>query len=189
MKGSVMNKLLLMFIVPLAGTLLAPAAAPAQAVPYNTPYPYPGGGPGYVDGQYGTYGAYGGYDSYGATVPVPYAPPPTPYEVQPPAPGPGFAWVPGRWQWNGAQYLWIAGQWTLPPAYGAAWVGPRWVPYTHRWSPGWWRPGPTVVAPPVYARPVPGYGFPGRTVVAPPAYRPGPFVGPRQGGGWRGWHR
>jgi len=35
------------------------------------------------------------------------APPPLRYEVPPPTPGPGYAWVDGFWNWAGGRYVWV----------------------------------------------------------------------------------
>ena len=55
-------------------------------------------------------------------------PPPPRYGVVGYAPGPGFVWVDGYWDWR-------------PPRPGAVWVPHRWVPYgrRYRFVRGYWR--------------------------------------------------
>jgi len=43
-----------------------------------------------------------------------------------PQPSPQYVWVGGHWHWNGGQYGWVAGAWTLPPVENAVWIAPRW---------------------------------------------------------------
>jgi len=50
------------------------------------------------------------------------------------APGPGYVWVPGYYDWAGDNYTWIQGSWILPPRPHASWVAPR---YEHRRG-GWY---------------------------------------------------
>ncbi len=68
------------------------------------------------------------------------APPPPQTEVVVAAPGPGYAWVPGYWAWNG-RWVWVGGHWTLGPHPHAVWVGPRYVTRGHHYvyHPGYWR--------------------------------------------------
>ena len=56
-------------------------------------------------------------------------------EVAVGAPGPGYVWVPGYYDWVPARadYVWIGGSWVLPPHAHAVWVAPR---YEHRRG-GW----------------------------------------------------
>ncbi|MCU1328191.1 MAG: hypothetical protein JWN34_3561 [Bryobacterales bacterium] len=82
---------------------------------------------GYVGGGY--YGGnYGGY----------YAPPPPPPRVyaRVPAPGPGFFWVDGYWNFLNSRYVWVDGYWGRPPYRGSYWVAPRY--YGRRYYPGYW---------------------------------------------------
>jgi hypothetical protein len=72
------------------------------------------------------------------SVTLEYAPaaPPAPYaEPVPPPPGAveQFVWVPGRWHWNGHQYVWTAGIWQPRPYLRANWVPGHWVRDHHRW--------------------------------------------------------
>jgi hypothetical protein len=66
--------------------------------------------------------------------PVPGAPeevtvtqdPPAPlYETVGIAPGPGFIWVGGFYEWNGGGWIWRRGHYAHPPRPGAVWFGPR----------------------------------------------------------------
>ncbi len=69
-------------------------------------------------------------------------PPPLPAQTALPPPGPGYVWVAGDWQWNGAGWVWESGRWVYPPWPGAVWVRGYWYrgPYGG-WSfaPGHWR--------------------------------------------------
>ena len=63
-------------------------------------------------------------------------PPPPPVEVVTVAPGPGWFWIGGYWNWVGGRHVWIGGRWeSRRPGYG--WAPHRW----HREGPGW-RPEP-----------------------------------------------
>src|SRR3954447_4721345 len=57
-------------------------------------------------------------------------PPPLRHEVLIPRPGPRYVWVPGYWNWQRNNYVWVGGNWLLPPYPRAVWVGPRGV-YRH----------------------------------------------------------
>lgn len=56
------------------------------------------------------------------------------------APGPGYAWIPGVWEWHG-RWVWVSGYWAVPPHPTAIWVEGSWVrgPYGWRHVPGHWR--------------------------------------------------
>ncbi|HVY38856.1 MAG TPA: hypothetical protein VHM31_13015, partial [Polyangia bacterium] len=57
----------------------------------------------------------------------PTSPPPDPIpEYQPPAPGYGYYWVSGYWDWNGYDWDWNAGYW-VPQRPGFIYIGPRFV--------------------------------------------------------------
>ncbi len=56
---------------------------------------------------------------------VPQAPPPAPVEVQPVAPGPGYVWIDGEWDWGGSTWVWDGGHWGCPPYANAVWIGGR----------------------------------------------------------------
>jgi len=52
-------------------------------------------------------------------------PPPAPVvRVVGYAPGPGYAWVEGFWDWRG-RYVWVPGYWARPPRPHAVWVPGR----------------------------------------------------------------
>ena len=53
--------------------------------------------------------------------------PPSAYVAAYPAPGYGYAWVPGSYYPYGGRYAWRAGFWACPPYRGARWVGPRYA--------------------------------------------------------------
>ncbi|MEM9069167.1 MAG: YXWGXW repeat-containing protein [Myxococcota bacterium] len=61
----------------------------------------------------------------GTTIVAPTAPPPAPRETPPPPPAPGLVWQPGFWQWNGQNFVWIAGRWALPQD-NKEWQAPSW---------------------------------------------------------------
>lgn len=89
-------------------------------------------GPAYV-------GVRGGGDDVGFEVGV--APPGLQAEVAIDSPGPGYAWVPGYYDWNNGSYAWVAGRWTRPPHEGAVWVAPRYEDRgsKHMYYRGHWR--------------------------------------------------
>lgn len=62
-------------------------------------------------------------------------PPPQPTETVDVAPGPGYIWIGGEWQWNGAGWIWTGGRWAYPPWPGAVWVHGYW----YRGPFGGWR--------------------------------------------------
>jgi len=66
------------------------------------------------------------------------APPASHYEYVP-ASRHGYHWVPGHWQWNGYQHVWVHGH-HLALRTGYAYSDPRWVNYGNRWGyvPGGW---------------------------------------------------
>ena len=59
---------------------------------------------------------------------VTVAPPALVAEVQGVAPGPGFVWIGGYWNWVGGRYVWVGGHW------GAGRPGYHWV--AHNWVQG-----------------------------------------------------
>jgi hypothetical protein len=75
---------------------------------------------------------------FGIAVGAPPPPPPLAAVVTPvvPAPGPGYVWVPPRWDWIGGQWVWVEGRWMLPPRPHAVWVAPTVDFRLHR---GHWR--------------------------------------------------
>ena len=66
------------------------------------------------------------------------APPAPITERIPPAPGSGYAWMPGHYRWNGSRYVWIqghymrhagrycGGHWGFTPRRGYHWIEGRW---------------------------------------------------------------
>ncbi len=75
-----------------------------------------------------------------ATAWVPLGPPGAQVEVQTMAPGPGFIWINGWWEWHG-DWAWHRGYWARPPRPRATWEPPRWEHGERgwRWHPGQWR--------------------------------------------------
>lgn len=74
-----------------------------------------------VDHQNGTI-----YGQPLAAVPTYPGHPPTP-DVIVAQPLPNSVWVPGYWEWTGAQYAWIAGYWAVPPAGFQVYVEGAWL--------------------------------------------------------------
>ena len=62
--------------------------------------------------------------SYGR---VRYAPPPPRYGVIGVAPGPGYVWTDGYYDWRGGNYVWMQGRWMRPPHRRAVWVPGAWM--------------------------------------------------------------
>ncbi len=67
-------------------------------------------------------------------------PPPPQSETVVVAPGPGYIWVPGEWEWHGG-WVWVGGFWAFPPHPAAVWVQGYWSrgPYGWHRVPGHWR--------------------------------------------------
>jgi hypothetical protein len=61
-------------------------------------------------------------------------PPPIRYEVRPPMPGEGYAWVDGYWGARGNHYAWVPGRWQQPPYAGAYWSHPHYDHYQQGWQ-------------------------------------------------------
>jgi hypothetical protein len=78
-----------------------------------------------VDHQNGT--IYGSDDPSVVVVADPNAPAePAPLaEVVTPCPGDGYVWISGYWNWNGYQYFWCPGLWSIVP-YGYGYIAPYW---------------------------------------------------------------
>jgi hypothetical protein len=58
-------------------------------------------------------------------------PPPLRTEVIP-GPRPGYAWVPGYWDWRGNRHVWVNGSWVRErPGYHYS--RPGWVSHDGRW--------------------------------------------------------
>jgi hypothetical protein len=67
-------------------------------------------------------------------------PPPPQQDVVVVAPGPGYVWVPGAWEWHGG-WVWVGGYWANPPYPRAVWIDGYWTrgPYGWHRVPGHWR--------------------------------------------------
>jgi hypothetical protein len=80
-----------------------------------------------IDWQHGS--IYGSERAATTNVVVTQPPPPPP--LQPdyytPQPSPYAVWIPGVWQFDGTQYLWVAGHWAIPPQNYSVYVGPHWA--------------------------------------------------------------
>jgi hypothetical protein len=71
-----------------------------------------------------------------------YGPPPPPrYGFVGVAPGPGYVWADGFWDWRGGRWFWVNGVWRRPPHPHAAWVPGSWVEDhgRYRFRGGYWR--------------------------------------------------
>jgi hypothetical protein len=78
----------------------------------------------------------GGY--YSGEV-IELAPPAPAYEVVGVAPGPGFFWIGGFWNWVGGRHQWVGGRWEAQrPGY--AWTPHSWQRDGRGWrsNPGRW---------------------------------------------------
>ena len=75
----------------------------------------------------------------GAVV-VKQAPPPVLAETPVAAPGPGYIWQTGEWQWKDG-WVWVAGRWAYPPHPQAVWVRGSWYQGSQGWLfvAGHWR--------------------------------------------------
>jgi len=72
---------------------------------------------------------------YYARAPIP--PPPPGAYVRGYAPGPGYVYRDGYYNYNRGRYNWTGGGWVRPPHARAVWVAPRWE--GNRWRAGYWR--------------------------------------------------
>jgi hypothetical protein len=72
---------------------------------------------------------------YYARAPLP--PPPPGAFVRVPAPGAGYVWRDGYYDWYGGRYRWVSSGWVRPPRSGVVWVNPGWN--GRRWRGGRWR--------------------------------------------------
>jgi hypothetical protein len=61
-------------------------------------------------------------------------PPPPPIAEFVPPPAPGYAWDPGRWSWNGSQYVWAPGRYIVQPTNGATFTPGYWQEYSGGWA-------------------------------------------------------
>ncbi len=77
----------------------------------------------------------------GGSYAVRYAPPPTRYGMVGYAPGPGYVWTDGYWDWRGRDYFWVQGSWRRPPHARAVWVPGAWRPNGRGYAlrHGYWR--------------------------------------------------
>jgi len=77
----------------------------------------------------------------GERVYVREAPPVERVEVIGTAPGPGYAWVPGHYNWDTRAYVWIRGRWIVLGRGYHAWRPGHWA-HDRRgwyWVEGHWR--------------------------------------------------
>lgn len=65
---------------------------------------------------------------------APEAPPPLPQYEQPAAPGDGYLWTPGYWNYASAGYFWVPGAWVEPPYIGALWTPGYWGFWNNRYG-------------------------------------------------------
>lgn len=72
---------------------------------------------------------------------VRYGPPAPRYGVVGYAPGPGYVWTDGYWNWRGNSWQWVGGRWQRPPRARAVWVAPVWRQHGNSWrfNRGYWR--------------------------------------------------
>lgn len=77
------------------------------------------------------------YVAYGGPPPPP---PPMASGYVGRAPGPGYVWVDGYYDWRG-RYVWVPGSWMRPPRPRAVWVPGRFEHRgrRHEWVRGYWR--------------------------------------------------
>jgi len=73
---------------------------------------------------------------------VPAAPPAPMVEIRSIAPSPNHVWLPGYWDWNGRDYVWISGEWVETPSPQTVWIPGHWerTPAGYTWISGYWRP-------------------------------------------------
>lgn len=74
---------------------------------------------------------------YEARVP----PPPARFGAMGYAPGPGYVWCDGFWDWRGGRWFWMNGTWQRPPRARARWAPGYWEPHgrDYRFQRGRWR--------------------------------------------------
>jgi hypothetical protein len=58
---------------------------------------------------------------------VPSHPPYVASDAVTAAPNGGAVWIPGYYDWNGLQYVWIAGYWAVPPVGFRVFVPGGWI--------------------------------------------------------------
>jgi hypothetical protein len=70
------------------------------------------------------------------------APPAAKAETRPQAPGAGWVWIQGHWEWNVSieTWVWVDGTWEQPPEDDAAWTEPEYQDNNGDWMyvPGYW---------------------------------------------------
>ena len=66
-----------------------------------------------------------GSSDYATVYPTTFAPEPIP-EYRPAAPGYGYTWVDGYWDWSGYDWSWSSGYW-VPERVGYAYIAPRYI--------------------------------------------------------------
>jgi hypothetical protein len=73
---------------------------------------------------------------------VAIAPPPIAVFDQPPAPGDGYIWTPGYYQYGDYGYYWVPGAWVQPPSVGVLWTPGYWgfAGGRYAWHEGYWGP-------------------------------------------------
>ena len=89
--------------------------------------------------HYGGQGGPGVYESEGAVM---VAPPAPQVDVVIAAPGPGYFWIGGYWNWFGGRHSWVGGRWeSQRPGY--YWAPHAWQRYGNGWRarPGQWQRG------------------------------------------------
>ncbi len=71
--------------------------------------------------------------------PLPPPPPAYGYAVYGRAPGPGFVWRGGYWDWRD-RYVWVPGAWVRAPRGHQRWAAPGWVKHGrgYKWNRGRW---------------------------------------------------
>ena len=61
------------------------------------------------------------------------APPAPRAEFQPPPPNERAVWDPGRWNWNGREYVWVGGHYIERPNVAMRWEPGHWAPQGGNW--------------------------------------------------------
>ncbi len=78
---------------------------------------------------------------YGGGYYARYGPPAPRYEVVGVAPGSGYIWTNGYWDWRANNWYWVGGRWQRPPHRRSVWVAPEWrhEGRGYRFHRGYWR--------------------------------------------------
>ncbi len=68
-------------------------------------------------------------------------PPPARYGAVGYAPGPGYVWCDGYYDWRGGRWFWVNGFWNRPPRARAVWIPAFWEPHGrgYKFHRGKWR--------------------------------------------------